>query len=75
MSDRQREYIVLVCRPVEPTPAQIAEHMGITEKTVETHRAKVYKKLDVHSRMELLFAAVRLGIVACPCGAVKGEGC
>ncbi len=64
--------MVLVCRREEPGRAQIAEQMGATEKTVETHRANVYRKWGVHTRLELLYKAVDLGVVACPCSGYKG---
>ncbi|MCB0765362.1 MAG: helix-turn-helix transcriptional regulator, partial [Flavobacteriales bacterium] len=50
LTKRERAFILLVCRTPEPTHAEIASRWGVTEKTVETHRANVYRKLAVHSR-------------------------
>jgi FixJ family two-component response regulator len=41
---------------------QIAYHLGITEKTVKVHRAKVMQKMDAGSLAELVRFAERLGI-------------
>ncbi len=73
LTDRELEYVVLVCQEKEPTPEQIAELMGCKEKTVESHRYHVYRKWKVRTRTELLFKAVKLGLVTCPCGGVKAE--
>lgn len=73
LTGRELEYIALVCRRMEPTRAQIAQYMGCAEKTVEAHRAKVYRKLGVHTRLELLYTAVEMGLVPCPCGGRHGE--
>lgn len=67
LTEREVQYILLVCRFPEPTVAEMAEHMELSPKTVETHRAKVYQKLGVGSTSELLYKAVALGLVKCPC--------
>jgi DNA-binding CsgD family transcriptional regulator len=33
---------------------RIAENLGISENTVNSHVQQLYRKLDVHSRQELL---------------------
>lgn len=68
LSPRQLQYVLLVCRKEEPTRDQIADIMGCAPNTVENHRAAVYLKWDVHTRTEMLYKAVELGIVKCPCG-------
>jgi len=45
------------------TNAEIAELLILSVRTVETYRAHLFRKLGVHSRAELLRAAVRLGLV------------
>lgn len=41
----------------------IADHLGISERTVQQHRANVFHKLEVGSAAELATLASRLGIV------------
>jgi DNA-binding CsgD family transcriptional regulator len=41
----------------------IAAHLDLSVKTVENHRANLMKKLDVHSKMELVRYAARLGLI------------
>jgi DNA-binding NarL/FixJ family response regulator len=41
---------------------EIAAQLGITVRTVETHRAKIMLKLDLHSLAELIHFAMRHGM-------------
>lgn len=45
------------------TSRQISEKLGICLKTVNSHRAKLMEKLDIHNRTELIKYAVRKGLV------------
>jgi len=42
---------------------QIAENLFISPKTVENHRSNIMSKLEVHSTMELVRYAARLGLI------------
>ena len=42
---------------------QIAEKLFISPKTVENHRANIMSKLDLHSAMELVRYAAKLGLI------------
>ena len=42
---------------------EISAQLGITVRTVETHRAKIMSKLGFHSLADLIHFAIRKGIV------------
>jgi DNA-binding NarL/FixJ family response regulator len=37
----------------------VAQNLGISRRTVETHRSRILKKLHVHSAVELIRLAAR----------------
>ncbi len=43
---------------------EIAEILHLSPSTVETHRARIMEKLDVHSAVEIVLFAVRRGIIS-----------
>jgi DNA-binding NarL/FixJ family response regulator len=43
---------------------EVATLLGISVRTVETHRAKIMLKLGLHSLAELIYYALRHGIVS-----------
>lgn len=45
------------------TNAEVADLLIVSVRTVETYRAHVFRKLGVHTRAELVRAAVRTGLV------------
>jgi two-component system response regulator NreC len=61
LSDREREVFQLVAEGF--TNKEIATQLGISPGTVETHRAHILDKLDVHSTAEIVLYAVRKGII------------
>jgi DNA-binding NarL/FixJ family response regulator len=62
LSPRQLEVLRLVAEGLT-TPA-ISQRLGLSEKTVETHRSELMKRLDIHDVVTLVRYAVRLGLVA-----------
>ena len=42
---------------------EIAEKLFISPKTVENHRANIMNKLDLHSTLELVRYAAKLGLI------------
>jgi two-component system response regulator NreC len=61
LSSREREIFDLIVRG--SSNAAIAQQLFISIKTVETHRARILKKLGVHSVGELIRLAVRHGLL------------
>jgi DNA-binding CsgD family transcriptional regulator len=62
LSKREREVFRLVIRGFINTA--VAAELGISVKTVETHRTNLNRKLDVHSTADLVRLAARHGLVA-----------
>lgn len=61
LSDREREVFQLVAEA--RTNKEIAALLGISPSTVETHRAKIIQKLDLHSATQIALYAVRRGLI------------
>jgi len=62
LSDREREIFQLVAEG--RSNKEVAELLGISPATVETHRARVLQKLDIHNTAELVLYAVRRGVIS-----------
>lgn len=61
LSPREREVLQLVAEGY--TNKQIAEILSISIKTVQTHRANLMNKLDLHDRGELIKYAIQKKII------------
>ena len=61
LSYREREIFQLVAEA--RTNKEIAALLGISPTTVETHRAKIIQKLDLHSATEIALYAIRRGVI------------
>jgi len=61
LSAREREIFNLLTRGY--SPAEIADELFISAKTVDTHQTRIFAKLRVHSRFELLRFAFRHHLV------------
>ncbi len=61
LSPRQLEVLRLVSEG--QTTSQIARHLGISVKTVETHRGELMKRLDIRTVAGLVRYAMRVGLV------------
>ncbi|MEW5871880.1 MAG: response regulator transcription factor [Chloroflexota bacterium] len=61
LTNRERQTFQLVAEGQSTT--QIADRMGISPRTVEIHRAKVYKKLGLKGAAELIHYAAQRGII------------
>jgi DNA-binding NarL/FixJ family response regulator len=61
LTARELEVVKLIAEA--HTNKQIAEILGLSEKTVESHRANVFHKLGMRDRVELVRYAVRRGLI------------
>jgi DNA-binding NarL/FixJ family response regulator len=61
LSDREREVFQLIAEA--RTNKEIASLLGISPSTVESHRAKIIQKLDLHSATQIALYAVRRGVI------------
>lgn len=62
LSDREREVLQLMAEG--KTTKEVAAHLNVSIKTVETHRTNIMTKLDIHSIAELTKYAVREGLTS-----------
>lgn len=62
LTARQREILTLIADG--STSKQIASQLGISVKTVESHRTAMMRSLDIHNLAGLVRYAVRVGLVA-----------
>jgi DNA-binding NarL/FixJ family response regulator len=62
MSDRERHVAKLIA--LGNTPTEIANVLGISVKTVDTHRANVLRKLDLRNNADLTRYAIRTRLIA-----------
>jgi two-component system response regulator NreC len=62
LSEREREIFQLIAEG--HSNKGIAELLSVSPATVETHRAHILQKLDVHNAAELVLYAVRRGIIS-----------
>lgn len=62
LSAREREIFQLIAEA--RTSREVAEVLDISPATVETHRARILQKLDIHNTAELVLYAVRRGVIS-----------
>jgi two-component system, NarL family, response regulator NreC len=61
LSEREREIFQLIAEA--KTNKEIAALLNVSPSTVETHRARIMEKLDLHSAAEIVLYAVRRGVI------------
>ena len=61
LSEREREIFQLIAEG--KANKEIATLLSISPSTVETHRARIMEKLDLHSAAEIVLYAVRRGVI------------
>ncbi|MFC4233592.1 DNA-binding response regulator, partial [Parasediminibacterium paludis] len=60
----QQEAEVLRLLTTELTYKQIAQVIGVGQRTVETHKHNISMKLDIHTREGLMLYAIKTGLVS-----------
>lgn len=61
LTERELEVLTLVADGL--TNKEIGVHLDISSRTVQTHLANVYAKLDTHSRTKAVTIAIELGLL------------
>ncbi len=61
LSPRQHEILQLIAQG--NSTREIAQHLGLSVKTVETHRAQLMRRLDIREVAGLVRYAIRAGII------------
>lgn len=61
LTEREREILQLIAEG--KTSREIAELLNISTSTVDTHRAHIMEKLDLHNPYEVVLYAVRKGLI------------
>jgi DNA-binding NarL/FixJ family response regulator len=67
-----RELEVLRLIGAGRTTRQISDALGISQRTVENHKRRIFAKLDVQSQAHAVASAARLGLLAAPGVAAAG---
>ncbi|MHB2018515.1 MAG: response regulator [Candidatus Xenobia bacterium] len=62
LTGREQEVLKGICEGL--TNQQIAEQLGLSIKTVQSHRGNIMEKLDLHNRVDLVKYAIRMGIAS-----------
>lgn len=62
LTDREQEILRLLCE--DKTPKEVAQQLGISEKTVHTHKLNIQGKLEVKTTVGMVRAAYELGILS-----------
>ncbi len=61
LTDREREVLQLIAEGL--SSKEIANMLGVSLKTVDSHRSNLMEKLDIHKVSGLVRFAIRAGLV------------
>ena len=61
LSDRERQVLTLVAEG--KTSRQIADELVLSVNTIQTHRAHIIEKLNLHNRADIVRYALRKGLI------------
>jgi DNA-binding NarL/FixJ family response regulator len=62
LSPREREVLEMVANG--RSNAEIGEQLGLSPKTIARHRERIMKRLNLHSRTELVKFAIRTHLIS-----------
>jgi two-component system response regulator NreC len=62
LTERERQVLTLIAE--DATNQAVANELNISVKTVERHRENIMRKLNLHTRTELVKYAIRKGLVS-----------
>ncbi len=62
LTTREREILQLLAEGL--SSKEIAASLGVATRTVDSHRARIMQKLDIHKVSGLVRCAIREGLVA-----------
>jgi DNA-binding NarL/FixJ family response regulator len=63
ITEREMEFIKLVCHQQEYTYEQIAKMMNVSPRTVDGYREALFKKFDLKSKTGLVLLAIKHGLI------------
>lgn len=63
-SDREMEFLQLVCNKEEYTYERMASIMGVHRRTIDNYRESLFKKFDIKSKTGLVLFAIKHGLIA-----------
>ena len=61
LTPREREVLTLIAKGL--SNAEIADRLVISVKTVDRHRENIMRKLNLHSRIDLVKYALKIGLI------------
>jgi two-component system response regulator NreC len=62
LTSRERQVLELIAQG--RTNAEIGQQLGLSHKTIGRHRERIMKRLNLHSRTELVKFAIRTGLIS-----------
>lgn len=63
VTQREREFLALVCDINEPTYEEIATKMEVSRRTVDGYRESLFSKFNIKSKTGLVLFAIKYGII------------
>ncbi len=67
LKEQELRYVVLMCERKAWLQKELPLKMNLSKKQVARIQQDVFAALGVHSHHELIYRAVELGLVPCPC--------